>query len=217
MKLKLCRNCNSKNFEILFSLGKLSFTGKFPKNKSINIPKAELGLIRCKKCSLVQLSHNFSSKYLYGTDYGYRSGINKTMTDHLTTTANLLSNKTRIKKNEYVLDIASNDGTLLHKYNKGVIKVGIDPVIHKFNSFYKNINYSIDDFFTFKAIQKRKINKRFKIITALSVFYDLKKPNNFLRDVKKLIDKKKGIFLLEFADLLSIIKFKLFDTICHKH
>jgi len=217
MKLVSCRNCNNKKFEKLFSFGKLCFTGKFPKNKSINVPKTEVSLIRCTKCSLVQLSQNFNSKYLYGTDYGYRSGTNKTMTDHLTNTAELLSNKTRIKKNEHVLDIASNDGTLLHKYTKDVIKVGIDPLIHKFNFFYKNIDYSIDDFFSYKALEKRKINKKFKIITALSVFYDLKKPNNFLRDIKKLIDKKKGIFLLEFADLLSIIKFKLFDTICHEH
>lgn len=217
IKVLACRNCKHKKLEKLFSLGKLSFTGKFAKTKNINIPKAEITLIKCKNCNLVQLSRNFNPKYLYGKDYGYRSGINKTMTDHLTNTANLLSKKTKIKKNEYVLDIASNDGTLLQKYRKDVIKVGIDPIIDKFKIFYKNIDYPINDFFSFNSIQKKKIKNKFKIITALSVFYDLRKPNNFLRDVKKLIDVEKGIFLLEFADLLSIIKFKLFDTICHEH
>ena len=216
-KLGSCRNCKGKKLERLFSLGKLSFTGKFSKNKNTDIPKAEITLVKCKKCNLVQLNKNFNPKYLYGKDYGYRSGINKTMTDHLKNTVKLLSNKTRIKKKEHVLDIASNDGTLLHKYKSGVIKVGIDPIINKFKDLYKNIDYPINDFFSYKAIIKKKINNKFKIITALSVFYDLKNPNNFLGDVKKLIHKKNGIFLLEFADLLSIIKFKLFDTICHEH
>ncbi len=217
LKLPSCRNCNNKKLDQLFSLGKLSFTGKFAKNKSESIPRAEITLVKCKSCNLVQLSKNFNPKYLYGKDYGYRSGINKTMTDHLASTAKLLSKKTKIKRGDYVLDIASNDGTLLHKYKNDLVKVGVDPILNKFKHFYKSIDYPINDFFSYKVIQKNKIKNKFKIITALSVFYDLKKPNNFLRDVKKIIDEKNGIFLLEFADLLSIIKYKLFDTICHEH
>ena len=48
------------------------------------------------------------------------------------------------------------------------------------------------------------------------MFYDLKNPNLFLRDLKKILHKD-GIFFLEHADLLSIIKNCLFDTICHEH
>ena len=48
------------------------------------------------------------------------------------------------------------------------------------------------------------------------MFYDLPNPNRFLRDVKKVLDKE-GIFVLEHADLLSIIKNCQFDTICHEH
>ena len=58
--------------------------------------------------------------------------------------------------------------------------------------------------------------KKFKIITALSVFYDAADPNKFIKDAKKLLSKD-GIFLLEFADLASIVKNKMFDTICHEH
>ena len=216
-KLILCRNCKNKKLEKLFSLGSLSFTGKFAKNKKVNIPKAEISLVKCKNCSLVQLNKSFNPKYLYGKDYGYRSGINKTMTTHLTNTVKLLSKKSKLKKNEYVLDIASNDGTLLNQYKTGVIKVGIDPIINKFSKYYKSINYAINDFFSLKSIKRNKLKNEFKIITALAVFYDLKDPNSFLNDVKSLIDKKNGIFFLEFADLLSLIKYKLFDTICHEH
>ena len=50
----------------------------------------------------------------------------------------------------------------------------------------------------------------------MSVFYDAESPKEFLSDVKKLL-LPDGIFLLEFADLASILKFKMFDTICHEH
>jgi len=140
------------------------------------------------------------------------------MSNHLLKTANLLKNKTKLIKGDYVLDIASNDGTLLNGYQKkGIIKVGIDPIIKNFSKFYKNINFSINNFFTYKEIIKYKFKKKFKIITALSVFYDLKDPNKFLYDIYKTLDEKNGIFLLEHTDLLSIIKKKLFDTICHEH
>ena len=49
------------------------------------------------------------------------------------------------------------------------------------------------------------------------MFYDLKDPNEFLKDVAKILDEKNGIFLLEHEDLYSIIKYNLFDTICHEH
>ena len=53
----------------------------------------------CRNCKLVQLDRNFiDPKYLYGKDYGYRSGINKTMTEHLTKTTKELSNLINLKK-----------------------------------------------------------------------------------------------------------------------
>ena len=52
----------------------------------------------CRNCKLVQLDRNFNPKYLYGKDYGYRSGINKTMTEHLTKTTKELSNLINLKK-----------------------------------------------------------------------------------------------------------------------
>ena len=216
--LKSCRNCKNTKLEKLFSLGNLSFTGKFLKKNHSAIPKDYINLIKCKKCHLVQLDRSFNSNYLYGPDYGYRSGINKTMTNHLKSIVKNLTKLTKLKKNDYVLDIASNDATLLNSYNiKGIKKVGIDPILKKFKKFYKNIDFKFPHFFSKKLIIKSKINKKFKIITACAVFYDIENPNKFLNEISDLIDKKNGIFYLEFQDLLSIIKNNLFDTICHEH
>jgi hypothetical protein len=215
-KINFCRNCKCKKIKKLFSLGNLNYSGKFPL-KDQKIPSTTLTLVMCNDCKLVQLQEKFSLKYLYNEDYGYRTGINKTMKSHVKKVVNYLSNKVHLNKNDNVLDIASNDGTLLKNYKKNIIKWGIDPIIHKkFVNNYKNIHYTLSNFFNYNSIIKINSKVQFKIITALSVFYDLEDPNIFLNDVKKLLHKN-GIFYLEFADLKLILQKKMFDTICHEH
>ena len=139
----------------------------------------------CKKCNLVQLSKNFNPKIMYDSNYGYRTGINKTMTNHVQNVVKNMIKKTKLKKNDYVLDIASNDGTLLNFYPRNIVKCGVDPILKKYIDNYKKVKFKINDFFNYKIFKNRNIKKKFKIITALSVFYDLKKPNRFLSDIKK--------------------------------
>jgi len=215
VQLKKCRNCNSKKISNLFTLGNQSFTGKFPEYPNQIVKKGEINLVICNKCNLVQLGNRFDLKYLYGPSYGYRTGINQTMTNHVQQITRYLKNKVKLSKGESVLDIASNDGTLLNFYDKNIIKFGIDPLVKKYLSNYKKINYKISSFFNYNKVAK-KYKKKFKIITALSVFYDLENPNLFLQGIEKLLDSK-GIALIEIADLYSILKKKMFDTICHEH
>ena len=198
MRIKYCRNCKSNKIKSVLRLGKISYTGKFPK-KNQKIKKANIEIVICKSCKLVQLADNYNLKYLYGQDYCYRTGINKTMKDHMKKISNVLSKKVSLKKNDAVLDIASNDGTLLNFYNRDVITFGIDPILKKYKNNYKNINFKLPNFFEYNKIRKKFKNK-FKIITALSVFYDLKNPNKFLKDLSNLITND-GIILIEFADL----------------
>ena len=216
MKIKFCRNCKNSKFTNLFSLGKISFTGKFTKSFFHNVPKKYLHLLMCTKCKLVQLDRNFNLKYLYGKDYGYRTGINKTMTNHVKQIVKKSSNLVNLKAADHVLDIASNDATLLNFYPKNIITVGVDPLADKYKKYYNKVNYKISNFFHINHIKKLNLKKKFKIISALSVFYDLRDPNKFIRGVKEVLNEK-GIFILEQADLLCIIKNNIFDTICHEH
>ena len=216
MQIKFCRNCKNNQFSNLFGLGKMSFTGRFPKSFYHNVPKAYLNLLMCKKCKFVQLDNNFSLRYLYGKGYGYRTGINKTMTEHIKNTVKKCSALVNLKMGDHVLDIASNDATLLNFYPKNVIKVGVDPLVNKYKKYYNKINYKISNFFQIVDIKRLKLKKKFKIISALSIFYDLKDPNKFIRQVKEILDEK-GVLILEHADLFCIIKNNIFDTICHEH
>ena len=149
MLFKKCRNCNSKKISNLFSLGNLSYTGKFPKYINQKVKKGQIKLVKCNKCDLVQLGNHFDLKYLYGPSYGYRTGINQTMTNHVEKITKYLKKKANLSKGEAALDIASNDGTLLNFYDNNIVKFGIDPLVKKYLSNYKKINYKISSFFNY--------------------------------------------------------------------
>ena len=210
MKIFKCRICNSKQLSKLFSLGNMSFTGKFPKSAKTNVPKDDLNLAICKNCKLVQLDRSFNPKYLYSKDYGYRTGINKTMTMHVKSVVNAALTLVKPIEKDYVLDVASNDATLLNFYNKKFTTVGVDPLVKKHKKFYNKVNYKLSNFFSYDLLKKNKLNKKYKIITVLSMFYDLQDPKNFIKDIFKVLHKD-GVFILEHADLLSIIKNYLFN------
>ena len=96
MKISKCRNCSKKKLIKVFSFGNLAFTGKFSKFR--NIKKAPLRLSICNNCKLIQLSDSYNIKYLYGLDYGYRTGLNQTMTMHVRNVVKFLKKKNFIKK-----------------------------------------------------------------------------------------------------------------------
>ncbi len=215
LNIKKCRNCNSKSIKELFSLGKIKLTGKFPRRNE-KIPFGNLTLVMCASCKLVQLKEIFNMKYLYNQNYGYRTGINFTMRNHVKKVVEKLTNIVELSTNDKVLDIASNDATLLNFYSNKVIKYGVDPILNKYKKEYKSIDYKFPNFFDYKIFLKKNSKPKFKIITALSVFYDLKNPNIFLDGVKKILHED-GVFYLEFQDLMLILKKNMFDTICHEH
>ena len=214
-KRNKCRNCNSSNIIQILNLGNLAFTGKFLE-KGNSVPKTPLKLAMCSQCKLVQLSHDYDNNYIYGYDYGYQSNINSIMKNHLKEIVNTINRKFKIKKNDIFIDIGSNDGTLLnHKILKKCITVGFDPIIKRLKKNYKNINFKIDKFFNLKNFKKFKIGKA-KFITAIAMFYDLNDPNNFLYEIKKILDED-GVFILEQSDLRLMLKQNSFDTICQEH
>ena len=73
--IRCCRSCKSTDLKDLFSLGNQAFTGIFLK-KNTKIPHGKLDLVICNTCSLVQLKNNFNLITMYGSTYGYRTGLN---------------------------------------------------------------------------------------------------------------------------------------------
>ena len=135
-----CRICRNRELAIVIDFGNLALTGVFHKNGS-SVPQAPVLLARCTDCGLVQLGHNYSLEHLYNESYGYESHLNSSMVSHLQQKARLLEDKyLKSLKEGIIVDIASNDGTLLSGYkNENLVKVGIDPLMEIMSSYYPKV------------------------------------------------------------------------------
>jgi len=155
---------------------------------------------------LAQLLHNYNLKELYNDDYGYRSGINQAMVKHLTGITKDIKKIVKFKKGDYVLDIASNDATLLKSYKlSGVNCVGIDPTVSRFKNFYpKNFKTKSVLFSKHQYLNLTKREKA-KAITSIAVFYDVINPNRFVSDVKDILCEN-GVWVMEQSYLPILIK-----------
>ena len=212
MKIKNCRSCKSKSLIKLYTLGKQTLTGVFPPNKNAKITKGELSMVICNKCKLLQLEHNFDANEMYGENYGYMSSLNKSMISHLKLKAFSLKNKFNLKSNNNILDIGSNDGTFLSFFNNKFKLFGCDPTIKKFSKYYRKDINQLPHFFSSKLFN----NKKFDLITSISMFYDLPDPLGFAKEINSILHRN-GVWHIELSYMPMMIKNRSYDTICHEH
>ncbi|MGB9176445.1 MAG: class I SAM-dependent methyltransferase [Methanoregula sp.] len=222
-EIKKCRICGNDQFITVIDLGDQALSGRFPKAEDPDPPRAPLELVMCdtKKnpdaCGLVQLKHSVPPLEMYTRDYGYRSGINKTMSDHLAEITGNVQKIARLEKNDIVLDIGSNDGTLLKSYSRDDIRrIGIDPGGEQYRKYYPATIRLVSDFFTAANFRSVSPQKKAKIITSIAMFYDLEKPMEFVDNIRQILHKD-GVWVLEQSYLPAMLEMNSFDTICHEH
>ncbi|GBF48806.1 C-methyltransferase [Leptospira ryugenii] len=215
-KIDRCRICSSTDLVGILDLGEQYFTGIFPKSREEDIPKGRLKLVKCNHCGLVQLEDSFDLDLLYGKNYGYRSGLNQSMIAHLNNTVKKISEFISLTPGDLVLDIGSNDSTLLQAYPKNVDLVGIDPTGIKFKNFYPDYIRLIPEFFSKKAFTNHYPDRKAKIVTSIAMFYDLDNPTQFMQDIYDILEDN-GVWYFEQSYLLSMLETNSYDTICHEH
>jgi hypothetical protein len=154
---------------------------------------------------------------MYGTTYGYLSGLNQTMSNHLKEIALTAQQLAHVQKDDIILDIGSNDGTLLKSYSiKDIRRVGIDPGGEQFKVHYPDDIVLITDFFSKQTFNTVFPSDKAKIITSIAMFYDLENPMAFVSDIKDILHPE-GIWVLEQSYMPTMIAMNAFDTICHEH
>ena len=217
-EITTCRVCGSKKFIGIISLGEQSVTN-FVEDPSTKGYKAPLDLISCDSenggCGLLQLRHTFDHDVLY-KKYWYRSGISTTMVAALRDIVKKAETLIPLTANDIVIDIGSNDGTLLEQYNKnGIIRVGFEPSNLGTLVNTKNITV-IHDYFTYEHFNKEFTTKKAKIITSIAMFYDLDNPNMFVEDIRNSLDDN-GLWIIQMNYLGSMLSNNTFDNISHEH
>lgn len=215
-KIKNCRICKNEDLLTVVSLGEQYLTGVFPKSEGEEITKGDLDLVWCSECGLLQMKQSYDLDEMYGDNYGYRSGLNASMVKHLTRKIQTLELLVKLSENDLVIDIGSNDATSLKAYSGKHRKVGIDPTGKKFKEYYTNDIDLIPDFFSAEAFRKLFPNEKAKIITSISMFYDLPSPTDFVRDIEQCLDNN-GVWHFEQSYMPSMLRTNSYDTICHEH
>lgn len=218
ISIKSCRICKNPDLIKIFDLGSQALGSRFPKPDEPTPIEAPLVLVKCNnsECGLIQLRDTVSSDELYLHSYGYRSGLNATMIKHLSDLVYEIESRISLLEDDIVLDIGSNDATLLKSYRSKVSKVGIDPTGKQFKQYYTDDIKLVPDFFTKTAYTDVYGNRKPKVITTISMFYDLPDPLQFVKDIKDIL-AEDGIWVSEQSYCLTMIEKTSFDTICHEH
>ena len=218
-EINQCRICRNPKLVTLLDLGSQSLTGIFPKSTDEPITRGPLELVKCdgeKSCGLVQLRHSYDPAEMYGANYGYRSSLNRSMVEHLRGKVALLCARIPLTKEDIVLDIGSNDGTLLSFYPPEIASVGMDPTSAKFRELYQPHILALPEFFSSASFRKHFGGRKAKIVTSIAMFYDLDDPISFVGQVAETL-ADDGIWHFEQSYLPAMLAANAYDTICHEH
>jgi len=212
MKAKTCRMCGSKDLKQWLDLGHQPHSDQFHKSKEEAEMTYPLGVSECQDCGLNQLTYIVAKEELYLNDYLYESSITKTANAHWTEFAETVSEKVGLKKNSLVVDIGSNDGTLLTKFQSlGHEVLGIDPTPEATQIAIDRGVPTKQEFFgesgyDFKA----------DLVIGTNVFahvHDLKK---FMKDIVGILTDE-GVFVFESPYFGEFLKGLEYDTVYHQH
>ena len=218
-EIAACRWCGNVRLESILSLGVQHLTGVFPRSPHDTVTSGPLELVKCmgaNACGLVQLRHTYDSSEMYGDNYGYRSGLNQSMVRHLERTAQAILTRHPCPAGSIVLDIGSNDGTLLSFMPIDADRVGMDPTIAKYGQYYDTGIQAIPEFFSASAFRSHQGGRRAEIVTSIAMFYDLDDPLAFVRDIAEVLSPT-GIWYFEQSYLPTMLEQNAYDTICHEH
>ncbi|WP_278974991.1 class I SAM-dependent methyltransferase [Nitrosopumilus sp.] len=214
-----CRICSSQDLKLILDLGKQPLANAFIKKE--NLQKYEnkfpLRLYLCKNCFLLQLLDIVDKKILF-KEYLYLTSASKPILNHFQKYASEIYNEflKEIKK-PFVIEIGSNDGSLLKEFKKlGTDVLGIEPA--------KNIAKMANDigiptksnFLNQNIIKKNSLEKKASIVVANNVFGHIEDLKEFMKCIKLLL-KNKGIFVFEVPYLIDLIQKLEFDTVYHEH
>lgn len=208
-----CRGCQSGSLEAILDLGSQWLPRFYASEEESRVEgkQVPVKLVVCTSCWLAQLAHTTPPDWLY-RQFWYASGVTRTMRDILKGIVEDAKKMVEIVPGDYVCDIGSNDGTMLRFYDRNVIRIGFEPAINLREKGEEGGNVVIADYFH----AQDEFKEKFKVITAIAMFYDLDNPLEFLHDVRSMLHPA-GVFVIQMNYLGLMLKNCAFDNLGHEH
>ena len=207
IKQTTCIVCDTRVVHAL-DLGVQPFANALLKAKNQRYESYPLGIAFCPECSHAQLTHFVPPENLF-TDYLYASGTSITLKNYFAWFAKKI--RYEFGENLHILEIGSNDGSLLDKLTDEKFSVvGVDPAKNLCNIATAKGHCIMHGYFP-----NIKITEKFHVIIAINVFAHNPSPFAFLMEVGKRL-AQNGVCLIQTSQALMLNTGE-FDTIYHEH
>jgi hypothetical protein len=214
-----CRGCDSRDLELVFSLKPSPIGDAYVTPERVNVPQPSypIDLHMCKQCGLAQIMDVIDPKILYG-EYIYVTASSMGLGEHFRSYANSVTDRCKLSPSSLVVDIGSNDGTLLRCFlDRGMSVLGIEPAAHIAAQATASGIKTIDKFFTLDlARQIVAEHGHAKLVTANNVFANIDDLMSWVSAVNELL-ASDGVFVFESYYLADLVKNMVFDFIYHEH
>lgn len=208
-----CFLCKSQDLKEIFVVDEVCLTGYFPLKNECDPIKTPVSLVQCACCKNIQARELVKPDLMF-RDYWYRSGTTGTMRQHLEDIVKRFG-----KSGGTILDIGSNDGTLLSiAKQKGMDIWGVEPSVALNDAPADIKEKTINTFFGSNEsdIFFRKSNAKFDLITAISMFYDVPEPLDFIKKARDLL-APEGIIIIEVNYAKSFFERQNVDMLGQEH
>jgi len=217
-----CALCQAPAPELakVMSLAATPPANEFLRESELKEPQTAipLTLLLCRTCGHLQLREIVDPQRLFG-HYVYVSGTSPVFVAHFSRYAEQATQRFNLKPSSFVVEVGSNDGTLLKQFQaRGISRVlGIDPA-HEIAAEARAAGVpTLEAFFTLDLARKLRVEHgAADLICANNVFAHSGDLAAFARAVESLLDAQ-GVFVFEVSYLVDVIEKLLFDTIYHEH
>lgn len=214
-----CQICNSQNLHSIVFIGYIPPVNTMP---PLGVPPVEepsfpLELLRCSDCGLVQIGLEVSQEVLFPESYPYLSGSTRILRENFARQYQEVLDVVGLNENELVIDVGSNDGTLLSNYHEGGHPVlGIEPSQAADVANNRGIRTKKTYFSLETAKQVRQEFGPAKVVTACNVFAHITDVHAIVDGIVTMLDDD-GVFVSESHYLTDLVETLQYDTIYHEH
>lgn len=217
--INFCQICNSNKLHTVLDLGHQPLCDSLLTEKTINEPEKTypLRMVWCENCSGVQIDYCVDGSEVYHPNYPYKSGVTKELVEYQVNIGKGLIKKYNLQEGDLVIDVGSNDGTLLSGFKgTGIKTVGVEPT-----NIAKLANEAgietVQAFFNIETSEKVKQKYgEASVVVTTNTFAHMQGLGEFIMGAYNLL-KDGGVFVSETHYLLDAIQGGQFDTVYHEH
>jgi hypothetical protein len=214
-----CQVCNSKHLDSVLFVGFIPPVNTMPIVGSAPVEEVvyPLEMVRCGNCGLVQISLEVAPEVLFPESYPYLSGSTRVLRGNFADLRVESESLLKLRKDQLVIDIGSNDGTLLSNFHEaGYPVLGIEPSQAADVAISRGID-TLKTYFNGEIAGKVAAERgKAQLITAANVFAHIGNIHSVVDGILNLLHED-GVFVSESHYLLDLVDTVQYDTIYHEH